>query len=127
MANALTLDRVLLVSELKMDEGHSSDDVRVIQRRSGGVATMVAEGEVDVAETEGLGARVGGASGVLCGAEEPEETGNAEVGNVAIELAMLGVLEVQDGGELLKDDGVDRVDPLGGLVLVFEGGQVSRE
>ena len=81
--------------------------------------TGTSDGEVDVAEEEGLRASVRRAAGVLGGAQEPEEPDHAKVGAVGIELAMLLVVEVERVLELLEDDRVDRVHSLGGVVLVL--------
>ena len=120
MSDAFTLDGVLLVSELQVSESYVAQEVRVIQRRRGGVQAGTGDGEVDVSEEEGLRASVRRAAGVLGWAKEPEEPDHAEVGAVGIELAVLPVVKVERVLELLEDDRVDRVHSLGGVVLVLE-------
>ena len=96
------------------------------------MAAAAIPGEVGVTEAEGLGACVGSAVSVFSWWKEPEEGDDTEVGNMAVELPMLGVMEVEDAiavcvVELVEDDGVDQVDMSGGSILVFEGGEVSAE
>ena len=121
-----------MVSKLKVCQGDGLDNVCVIQRCRGSVAATAIPGEVGVTEAEGLGACVGGAVGVFSWLKEPEEGDDTEVGDMAVELPMLGVIEVKDPVamgvvKLVEDDGVDRVDASGGSILIFEGGEVSAE
>ena len=109
-------------------------EVHVIDRSGGRGDPAPSYAERDVAEAErgrACSAQVAGA-GVFGGPEEPEEADDTEVCHMSVELAVFGVMEVENTGafgviKLVEDDGVDRVDSCCGPVLVLEGGEVSAE
>ena len=111
MANGFPTDHVLLVTEAESGLGQALQAGRVIQRRVGGTVGRAVDGEVDVTETEGLGAssRRGGVK-VFSRSEEPEEGDDDEVDGMRVELAIHVVGGVEDLLELLDDGDVARVD-----------------
>ena len=128
MANLFASDGILLVEELQGREGDSREDILVMQRCRGGVVDGAIDGEVDVLEEEGLGASLGrGRVEVFGGTEEPEEGDNDEVADVAVEGPEFGVTQVEGGVEIADDRDVDRVDSVGGFILVSHGLRKSSE
>ena len=110
---------VLLVRELQ-SRVSDLEDCLVIQRRGRSGVDLAIDVEVKVHEAEGLGATVFQGVGVLSRAEEPEEGKDAEVDDMAVGLAPLGVLGVKGIKESSEDGGVDRVGPAGRVIFVAE-------
>ena len=78
------------------------------------------DGDAGSTEGEGLGARGVGVPGmgVLRRAEEPVEGNDGEVDDMAVDLAVDGVIHVEGRCELTDDSDVGGVGALGRVVLV---------
>ena len=110
---------VLLARELQ-SRVSDLEDCLVIQRRGRSGVDLAIDVEVKVHEAEGLGATVFQGVGVLSRAEEPEEGKDAEVDDMAVGLAPLGVLSVEGIQEGDEDRSVDWVGAGRGTVFVGE-------
>ena len=122
MADLFAPDGILLVTEFERRVLDSADAVRVIQRCFQGVVDSATYRQVDLAQGEGLGARVFvGSEGVFGWSEQPEEGDHNEVTDVFVEGTVLEVVEIE-GGEQGPDDGdVDRVGSAWRVIVVLEG------
>lgn len=119
LCDLFATDGVLLVSEGERgmrDVGY----VYVIQRGVRGAEYAIPDGKVYVVKLEGLRAARAGGVGVLGRAHEPEESGDGEVGAMAVEGSMDGMVVVKDLDQLTEDFDVGRVGAFGGVVFVAE-------
>ena len=119
MTYFLAANAVLLVRELQSRVGYLEDSL-VIQRRGRSVVDLAVEVEVDVLEAESLGTAIFQGVGVFGRAKEPEEGKDAEVDDMAVGLAPLGVLSVEGIQEGDEDRSVDWVGAGRGTVFVGE-------
>ena len=126
MTYFLAANAVLLVRELQSRVGYLEDSL-VMQRRGRSVVDLAVDVEVDVLEAEGLGTAIFQGVGVFGRAKEPEEGKDAEVDDMAVGLAPLGVLGVKGIKESSEDGGVDRVGPAGRVIFVAEPLDERRE
>ena len=118
MSYLLPTRGVLLVIEHKSAVSNAANGVRVIQRSLWGAVDGVVDGEVDVAEEEGLRASFGRLGvGVLGRSQQPEEGDNDEVNDVLVEDSVSGMLEIKGILEGAQDGDIDRVGS--GLRIVF--------
>jgi hypothetical protein len=133
VADLLTSDRILLVTECKGGP-HEEGDIQVIQRRIGGRDGHGGGVELDIAKGEGLRATSGVAGEVFGGAKHPEEPHHGEVGGVT-ELLVLGRRDGVEGRgqvldecvQVLDDCNVDGMGPCLGVVCIKEAFEESSQ
>jgi hypothetical protein len=121
MQDLFAADGVLLVGECERGLSDKASRGLVIQRSVRGGNQAGAEGESDVLEAEGLRAAFAVAVEVFGGAEEPEETEDAEVKGVPVGPAMDFMGEVQAVLEVADDGDVCRIRASAWVVGVAEG------
>jgi len=83
VADLFPADGILLVSERESRCRDAGDVVQVIQRCGHSGVELAIDGEANIAEAEGLGARFGVVADeeVFCWPEEPEEGEDSQVGD----------------------------------------------
>ena len=119
VTDEFSFDGILLVSERERGGCEPPHLVRVMQRCRDSRVDFLADGEVDVAEAEGL--RAGGSTvGVLGRAEEEEESDNDEVDDDLVVHSVPVVGCVEDVGQDLDEGGVGGVGSLFRVIFVLE-------
>ena len=114
MADVLAAHDILLVSKCQSSKGDAINAC-IIQRGRGGVDHEVVDVWVNIAQAECLCPSFGRAGCEVLGRpEEPEETDEGQVDDVAVRLSFGAVLGVEDLVHVLDDGEVGRVSTFGG-------------